>query len=299
VSKVIVFGGSGFFGSHLVDALIERGHETLVYDLKITQHLNSNCKFIKGDISDLDRVVRATEGCDYVYNCAALSDINEARDLPLETANINITGNLNILEASRLCNVKRFLFASTVYVYSNTGGFYRVSKQASEAYVEAYWERYNLPYTILRYGSLFGRRADDRNGLYRLLKQALQNKKIVYEGSPDTMREYIHVSDAANLSVDAMDPQHENSRLIVTGAEKISVHNLLKMIAEMLPGVETEFSPVPMYGHYVMTPYTFSPKLGSKLVPNKYIDLGQGILDCLSEISDAERTSGSSVNYEI
>jgi UDP-glucose 4-epimerase len=89
---------------------------------------------------------------------------------------------------------KRFVFASTVYVYSESGSFYRASKQAAERFVEAYYERYGLPFSVLRYGSLYGRRADQRNGIYRLLKQALEQRTIAYEGSAEAMREYIHVS---------------------------------------------------------------------------------------------------------
>ena len=94
-------------------------------------------------------------------------------------------GNLNVLEACRTNNVRRFIYASTVYVHSRQGGFYRCSKQASEAYVEEYQKIFGLDYTILRYGSLYGPRADHNNGLYRIIKSALENGKVSYEGDID------------------------------------------------------------------------------------------------------------------
>ena len=299
MKKAIVFGGAGFLGSHIIDALARQGIQTSCYDLSSPLVQNSNVEYIKGDLLNLEMVCAVTKGCDYVYNCAALSDINEARNLPLLSANVNIIGNLNVLEACRTNNVKRFLFASSVYVYSENGGFYRVTKQASESFVETYQERYDLPFTILRYGSLYGRRSDERNGLYRILKQALTEKRVVYGGSPETLREYIHVTDAAELSVEALDPKHENSHLIITGAEKISISGLMRMIAEIIPGVTYEFSKQPMYGHYVTTPYTYSPKLGRKLVPSKYVDLGQGIIDCLSEIAEKRRPASETERRDL
>jgi UDP-glucose 4-epimerase len=247
---------------------------------------------IIGNILDLDAVREAVQGCFAVYNFAGIADLTAARDLPMETAQVNIIGNLNLLEAARLAGVKRFVFASTVYVYSDAGSFYRVSKQACEKYVEAYHDRFGLEYSILRYGSLYGRRTDSTNAIHGFIKQALENRKIVYEGKSDAWREYIHVEDAARLSVEILKPELANRHLILTGPERMTVENLMKMIAEIVPGqVEIEFRPNPKDdSHYVMTPYSFNPKIGHKLILNDHVDIGQGLLDCMSEIFANERT---------
>ena len=116
-----------------------------------------------GDVLDAEKLNASIEGSEVVYNFAAIADLNQALKQPLKTVNINILGNLNVMAACHTHGVKRFIYASTVYVYSREGGFYRCSKQASEAYIEEYQKIYGLDYTILRYGSLYGPRADETN----------------------------------------------------------------------------------------------------------------------------------------
>lgn len=284
---VVVYGGSGFLGSHVADALSDAGYRVRIFDLVRSPYLRADQEMVVGDLMDQPAVMRAAEGCLYVYNFAGIADINDAKDRPTETAALNIVGNVHALEAARCAGVQRFVFASSVYVYSESGSFYRASKQSAERFVEAYHERYGLNYTILRYGSLFGRRADDRNGIYRLLKQAIDNRAIVYNGNLESMREYIHVTDAARLSVQILEASYANRHIILTGHERMMVKNLLQMIAEMLPGgVEIKVSDRQVYGHYAMTPYAFHPKVGHKLVATDYVDLGQGLLDCLAELHE-------------
>jgi UDP-glucose 4-epimerase len=283
--RVIVYGGSGFLGSHVADALTDAGCQVVIFDRVHSPWLRSEQEMYEGDLLDEGAVIEAAAGCRYVYNFAGMADIDEARNRPVDTVKLNILGNVNALEAARLAGASRFIFASSVYVYSEAGSFYRASKQASERFVEAYQERYGLNYTILRYGSLYGRRADIRNGIYRLLRQALLERRIEYRGSADAMREYIHVADAARLSVEILGKEYENRHMILTGQERMAVKNLMTMIAEMIPGgAEIDFSETPAYAHYVMTPYAFNPRLGHKLIANDHVDLGQGLLDCLAEL---------------
>lgn len=177
------------------------------------------------------------------------------------------------------------MYASTVYVYSREGGFYRCSKQAAEHYVEEYQRVYELDFTILRYGSLYGPRADKGNGLYRMVKGALEAGVLRYEGSPDTLREYIHVEDAARASVVALGDEFRNQSVVLTGQEPMRVLDLLEMLAEML-GLSNavEFVEGDQPGHYVRTPYAYQPKLGRKYVPPMHVDLGQGLLQLIDDV---------------
>ena len=102
-----------------------------------------------------------------------------------------------ILEACRQAGVQRYVFASSLYVYGKSGGFYRCSKQACELYIENYQAMHNLPYTILRYGSLYGPRSDRRNAINRFVYEALSTGGITYYGAPTALREYVHVEDAS------------------------------------------------------------------------------------------------------
>jgi len=284
--KAIVFGGSGFLGSHIADELLKRGYETIIYDKNPSSYLREGQKIVIGDILDIKSVERAVKDCDYVYNFAGIADLDEAKTKPLETVNLNILGNINILEASVKSNIKRFVYASSIYVYSQKGGFYRCSKQASEIYIEEYNKYYGLEYTILRYGSIYGPRADKRNPIYRYLRQALEGKKIKCS-NPEETREYIHVRDAAKLSVKILDDEFANRHIILSGHYRMKVKEMMLIIKEIINNnIEVDFiKSKRSNGHYSYTPYSYSPKIGDKLLNDCYVDIGQGILECLEEIN--------------
>lgn len=288
MKKAVVIGGSGFIGSHVADYLSEAGYQTTIFDLTPSLWVRDDQKMAVGDIQDADMLDRIVAGADVVYNFAALADLNQALDQPQKTVNINVLGNLNVMEACRTHGVNRFVYASTVYVHSREGGFYRCSKQASEAYVEEYQQTYGLDYTILRYGSLYGPRADETNGMWRIVKAVLESGKLRYQGHPDAMREYIHVEDAARASVVALGEEFRNESVVLTGQEPMKVHDVLKMLGEMLglPEEAVEFVNGDYVGHYVRTPYAYQPKLGRKYIPPVHVDLGQGLLEMIGEIRE-------------
>lgn len=285
MKNACVFGGSGFLGSHVADKLSEAGYIVRIFDQKPSIWLTEGQEMIVGNLLSADEVEAAVDGSDVVYNFAALADLNEGLRKPLETIQVNILGNAHVMEACRKHDVKRFVYASTVYVYSRDGGFYRCSKQSSEHYVEEYQRVYGLDYTILRFGSLYGPRADDTNGLYRIVKHAVETGIVRYEGSSESLREYIHVEDAAQASVAALGEEFCNQSVILTGQEPMRVMDLLKMLAEIL-GYDTqvEFIETNQVGHYVRTPYAYQPKLGRKYSPPLHVDLGQGLMQLIEEI---------------
>jgi UDP-glucose 4-epimerase len=284
--KAVVMGGSGFIGSHVADHLCKQGYDVVVYDKKESPWLNNNQKMVVGDILDKESVHTVIKGAEVVYNFAAFADLNEAIDQPMRTAEVNILGNVNVLEACRSNKVNRFMYASTVYVYSREGGFYRCSKQSSEHYVEEYQRNYGLDYTILRYGSLYGPRADEGNGLYQIVQEAIKTGRLRYAGHPESMREYIHVDDAARASVVALGDEFKNESVVLTGQEPMRVFDMLKMLAEIMgiPEDSVEFSDDNYAGHYIRTPYAYQPKLGRKYCPSMHVDLGQGLLQLINEV---------------
>ena len=289
----IVFGASGFLGSHVADALSSAGYKVRLFDRCLSPYLSPDQEMIIGDIMDLNQVVEATRGASVVYNFAAIADIDEAHNNPLATASVNVLGNMHVLEAARLAGAHRFVFASTIYVYSESGSFYRASKQAAERFIETYHERYGLEYSILRYGSLYGRRADTRNGIYRMLHEAVERHSITYQGSGEAIREYIHVEDAARMSVQVLAPEFANRHLILTGQERLRIKEVMTMISEIMPWkVDLNFDEGNAVHHYEITPYAFQPRVGRKLVLNEHVDLGQGLLDCLRDIHTALHHSG-------
>jgi UDP-glucose 4-epimerase len=288
IKKAVVVGGSGFLGSHVADHLSNAGYQVTIYDVLDSKWLRDDQELVIGDVQDGKKLFETIAGAKIVYNFAALADISQALHQPIKTANINILGNLNVMEACNFHDVKRFIYASTVYVNSREGGFYRCSKQASEGYVEEYQKTYGLDYTILRFGSLYGPRADKTNGLYRVVQSALKNGVVSYEGNADAMREYIHVEDASLASIEALNDEFVNESVVLTGQEPMRVIDMLKMLAEILglPSDSVKFTEHKNVGHYVRTPYAFEPKLGKKYTPPMHVDLGQGLLQVINELSN-------------
>ena len=285
--KTIVFGGSGFIGSHVADILSGRGHEVIIFDIKPSAYLKPDQEMVVGDILDFEGVKRAVKGCDYVYNFAGIANLDNAATKPVETVRQNITGAVNILEACKEAKVKRFVYASTIYVHSQQGGFYRCSKQAAELYIEEYWERYGLGYNILRYGTVYGLRADSGNSIFRYLDQALREKKVSCSGSGEEIREYINVKDAAALSVDILTREYKNQHITITGHRSMTLRDFLNNVNDVLNGsVKVMYEPEKRSPHhYVITPYSYQPREGRKLTGNCYIDLSQGLLECIQEMS--------------
>lgn len=283
--KVVIFGGTGFLGSHVADALADAGHDVVIFDLKSSPYLRNSQKMVVGDILDDIKVSEVVKDCDIVYNFAGIANIDDASKRPLDSVKFNILGNSIILDACRKANVKRFVFASSLYVYSKTGSFYRSTKQSCELLIENYHEVFGLSYTILRYGSLYGPRAGERNFIYKIIKQALAEGKITRDGDGEEIREYIHVCDAAKGSVEILADEFVNQYVIITGNQQMKVKDLLYMIKEMLDNkIEIEYTMPKNNLHYEITPFTFAPKLAKRILSKTYLDLGQGILNSIQSI---------------
>jgi len=283
--KVLVTGSSGFMGSHVADVLEEQGYNVVLFDAISSKYKSKFQEEIIGDILKPEDIESAIEGCDAVFHFAAQADIGASSDIPTKTITTNIIGTQNLLEAGRKYKVRRFMFASTIYVYSELGSFYRVSKQACEKIIEEYQREFGLDYTILRYGSLYGPRANDFNAIRSFLIHAIKEKKIIRRGNGEELREYIHVKDAARLSVIALNEKHKNKHLVITGNQQIKVKDLLTMIREIFNSeIEIKFDFEEELHHYEITPYNYKPQVAQKITSDTFYDLGQGLLDLLYDL---------------
>ena len=283
--KITITGGSGFLGSHVADALSNRGHDLTIFDKKKSKWIRSDQKMYIGDILNVKDLENAIKGADAVFHFAALADIDEALKKPIETTNINISGTVLALELSYKYKIKRFVHASTIYVNSNEGGFYRCSKKAAEDYVEEYHKIFGVDYTILRFGSLYGERSDDTNGLTNIVNSAIANGEITYVGSKSFVREYIHVIDAAKASADVLKDKYKNQHIILTGKKKIKVHDSLKILAKILKiSKKIKFYNKKYIGHYTTTPFTYKPKEEKKFIFGSQIKFNAGLLKLVNNI---------------
>ena len=285
--NILVIGGSGFLGSHIADALSAKKHSVTIFDLQPSLWANKSQTVVIADISDQDLLEREIKKADVVYHMAGIADIEEAKTDPMQTISDNIMGGANVISLCAKHSV-RLMYGSTIYVYSKHGSFYRASKQAVETLIEVFHEESDLEYTILRFGSLYGPRSQSWNGLRRIVSEMITNKKIEFGGSGSEKREYIHVLDAARMSVELLSPDYLSKAVTLTGIQVLTQAELLDMIKEILGiDIDVTFNPESTsHAHYKLTPYQYVPKSSIKHISSEYVDIGQGILELISEVSD-------------
>ena len=281
--KVLVIGGSGFLGSHVADELSSRGYLVSIYDQKKSKWIQKNQKFYLGDLNDTKKLNTLIKKTNIVYNFAGIADLNEGSKKPLDTINQNIYATAKIVESCIKYKVSRFVYSSTIYVYSKKGSFYRCSKQASENYIDEYSKQSNLKYTILRFGSLYGPRSNYQNGLYKIVYDYIKYNKIIYFGTKDSVREYIYIKDAAKSCVDILEKKFINKVVVITGKNKIFVQKLLSIFASLLKyNKKIIFKNVNNPHHYEKNPYTFSRNFGIKYFSTKNKNIKKGLEELIS-----------------
>ena len=293
MKKVLVFGGFGFLGYYLVRELLNRGYELTIADIHENEKFESKFTYVKCDINSKENVenVFKNKQFDFVYNLAGFANLDTAINYPVETIQLNVIGNMYILEECVKNNVSRFIYASSAYAMSNKGSFYGISKLASEKIIEEYLKKYSLPFTILRYGSVYSERSYDNNYIYNLVKSAVLEGEINHNGDGNELREYIHAADASKLSVDVIESEDfKNLHVILTGNERMKRSDLFNMVKEILNDqVEINYKNDGYHNHYNFTPYSFEPSVSRKLSANPHIDMGQGLLECVRSVHKNEK----------
>jgi UDP-glucose 4-epimerase len=291
--KILVFGGFGFLGHYLVNELLNRGYDVTVADIHENAKVEGNITYIKCDITSKENIKNAfkIKQFDFVYNLAGFANLDTAIKYPIETIQLNVIGNMHILEECVKNNISRFVYASSAYAMSNKGSFYGISKLASEKIIEEYLKKFSLPFTILRYGSVYSERSYDNNYIYNLIKSAVLEGEINHNGDGNELREYIHAADASKLSVDVIESEDfKNLHVILTGNERMKRSDLFNMVKEILNDqVKINYKNDGYHNHYNFTPYSFEPSVSRKLSANPHIDMGQGLLECIRSVHKNEK----------
>lgn len=285
--KVVVFGGCGFIGSYVVEELINNGYEVIAADIIASSYIKDKY-FVQCDILNKKLVHEIVENADIVYNFAGFANLDDAISNPTRAFELNVMGNLNILEACKTCHIKRFVYASSAYAMSDKGSFYGISKLTSEKIIEEYYKKFGLQFTIVRYGSVYGERDYHNNYIYNLLKTAMKTNAINHSGDGEEIREYIHAADVAKMAIQIIESdEFINQHIILTGVERMKRKELFEMVNEILGNRLTiNLNKNGYHNHYKTTPYSFSPTRSKKLTANPYIDMGQGLIDCLKDIEE-------------
>jgi UDP-glucose 4-epimerase len=251
VMKIVVTGGSGFIGSHIVDELITQGHEVVIYDLDAPRYEQA-CAFIRGDIRDVDRMTNVAKGKDAIYNIAAEANVNRFSESPLFSNEITSHGTLSVLEAAHRAGTPRVLLASTEWVYGSVPDIgnenvteeapytdspdhiYTSSKIASELFCKNYLRFHGIHYTIMRYGIPFGERARPETVTPIFLRRLLKDEPITIHGDGSQSRQFIYVKDLARGNVACLQPAGVDAIYNINGRERISVLQIVQTLEEIL-----------------------------------------------------------------
>lgn len=265
--QITVLGGSGYIGSHLCDLLTQKGYHVNIFDIKRRIPIKKNQKMYLGNLLQKNKLNNAIKKSNYVYNFAALSNIDYASSKPFKSALINILGTINVLEICKKNNVKKLIHASSIYANSEQGGFYGCSKKASEDYIERFNDKFNLKFTILRFGSLYGGRASSDNGLQKLIDIAKKKNKIIYSGTSRAARRYIYIDDACSACLESIKKKYDNKYLTVTGNHKIKIIKVIEIIKKTLKiqSNKIKFLNTKDNTHYINEPKIYKPRAGAIL----------------------------------
>ncbi len=264
--RVMVTGGSGFIGSHVVDKLIDRGIKVRIYDLVYPEFLENLpeakrklVEYYQGSLLEEDRIRLATSNVDAIFHLAAVADVNDVVSDPRYAYRINVQGTFNVFEAVRLNqNIKRVIFASTVWMYQNTpqcdgmlsedaamslpSHFYTATKFAGEANCMAYSKLFNIPVTILRFGVPYGPRARGTIVSAIFVNKALNGEPITIAGDGSQYRKFVYVEDLAEGCVLALKETALNKIYNLEGDEKVSIKKIAETVDEILGGVKIAYT---------------------------------------------------------
>jgi UDP-glucose 4-epimerase len=245
--RVLVTGGSGFIGSHVVDKLMDAGHSVRLYDLAPSPYRSpEEVDFRAGDITNLDAMAAAMTGCEAVIHLAAVADVNHVVADPSKATEVNSEGTLTVLEAARRAAVKRVIYGSTIWAYSDCpernvdeetrveapSHLYTATKLAGEHYCKSYSELYGVDYTVLRFGIPYGPRARDATVLAAFCAKAEGGDALTVSGDGSQSRRFVYVEDLAEGVVAALRPAAANRVYNLAGEEETTILDIAEAVRD-------------------------------------------------------------------
>lgn len=250
MAKVVVTGGSGFIGSHVVDALCDAGHQVTVLDHRVRPH-RTDVGYEDIDVMDFSSVLAATRGAEHIFHLAAVSNVNYAYKYPVYTTAVNVLGTAHIMDAARIHGVRRVYVASTVWVYNGApngkpadesvpfyldgaGHIYTSSKMASEMICHNYQQLYQVPFTVLRYGIPYGPRMREELLIPAFIKKAVSGQPLTVAGKGEQFRKFVYVRDMAQGHVLAMKDEAANQTYNLEGRRQVTVLEVAEGIKKLI-----------------------------------------------------------------
>jgi len=257
-SKILVTGGAGFIGSHIVEELIKRGETVRVLDNFSTgnreniKHLKDKVELIEGDIRDFWTVVDAVKGIDFIIHQAALPSVQRSINNPLTSNEVNVNGTLNLLEAAKGYRVKRFIYASSSSVYGDTPTLpkredmpskplspYAITKLAGEEYCQTFSKLYGLPTVCLRYFNVFGTRQDPTSQysavIPKFIELLLDKKTPVIYGDGEQSRDFTFVRNVVEANLLACQSDISGGGVInIACGQSFSLNQLVSLLNQII-----------------------------------------------------------------
>ncbi len=254
--RVLVTGGAGFIGSHVVDRLMAHGVSPLVFDQQRSPYHPDVDHFV-GSILDAEALRIGMNKMHAVIHLAAVADVKDVFEDPSYAEMVNTRGTLSVLEAARRSKVKRVIYGSTTWVYSDAlqidvdeetpipppSHLYTATKIASEFYCHAYASLYGLESTILRFGIPYGPRSRDEAVIPIFVGKALRGEPIIVAGDGQQFRQFVYVEDLAEGVVLALKPAAAKRIYNLDGTERISIKQIAETTQELLGNVQIQSGP--------------------------------------------------------
>jgi len=252
--NVLVTGGSGFIGSHIVDKLVQQSYTVRVFDER--KPLREDVEWFKGDLLNENEVLEACKDIEFIYHLAAVADVNIALSRPALCLRINEIGTLNLLNAATAMEVERVLLASTTWVYGKTEGtvdentpipppdhIYTKTKIGQEHLFVAWHNYTGLSYTILRYDIPYGPRMRANMAIAIFLRKAAKREPITIFGDGNQGRCFIYVDDLASGSAAALQPNARNQVFNLAGTEFVTINRIVETLRESFRDLKVERAP--------------------------------------------------------
>jgi UDP-N-acetylglucosamine 4-epimerase len=261
-NTILITGGAGFIGSNLCDYFLSKGHQVVCLDNFATGHRhnlkdfisNPNFRLIEGDIRNLTDCQEAVQGVDYVLHQAALGSVPRSLADPITTNDVNVSGFLNMLVASRDAKVKRFVYAASSSTYGDSEGLpkveevigkplspYAITKYVNELYAEIFSKTYGLETIGLRYFNVFGRKQDPK-GAYaavipKFVMQLMQLESPVINGDGNYSRDFTYIDNVIQMNELAMttiNPDALNTVFNTAYGDRNTLNHLVEYLKEFL-----------------------------------------------------------------
>jgi len=251
---VLVTGGSGFIGSHIVDKLMEKGYNVRVFDQ--IKPMREDVEWFRGDILDNNNTLLACKDVEVVYHLAAIADVGVAVSNTKLCINLNEVGTANLLKACTSREVERIILASTTWVYGRAEGtvdeeniiplpdhMYTKSKIGQEHLVHAWNKHFGLPYTILRYDIPYGPRMRENMAIAIFVRKAMKKEPITIFGDGTQGRCFIYTEDLAEGNIAAMRTEGRNQIINLAGSDFITLNNIIENLTHIFGPLKVSRGP--------------------------------------------------------